>query len=568
MLDQVQGSLETLYGVSQAPTLYDALLKRIELTRSRIKVVPKPASRFSERDVTLITYGDSLWRDGEKPLQTLAYFVDRYLAGLISTVHILPFFPYSSDDGFSVIDYKAVNPQLGDWEDIRRLTQSVNLMADLVLNHASAKNEWFQRFLADDPAYSGLFMTASPDDDLRAVVRPRTSPLLTPFQKANGETVHVWTTFSADQVDLDFRDPKTLLRMVDVLLFYVEQGARVIRLDAVAFLWKEIGTSSLHLPQTHAAVQILQAVLTAAAPDALLITETNVPHAENITYWGDGYNEAQMVYNFTLPPLLVYTMMAEDSTLLTGWVNTLQPPSPETTFFNFTASHDGIGVRPLENILNPETIQALLRHVEARGGRISYKNNPDGSQSPYELNITYVDAISNPAYSPELQVRQFMVSQAIMLALAGVPAIYIHSLLGSHNDLDGLEKLGYNRAINRAKLSVEMIEAELIKPDSFRAQVFNAFQQLIQTRIQQPAFHPNARQTALDVQNKTVFALLRETEDHAQRLLALYNITAQPQKIALAGYDFSNSTNLLTGKRLEGDEISLEAFEVAWLVKS
>jgi sucrose phosphorylase len=161
------------------------------------------------------------------------------------------------------------------------------------------------------------------------------------------------------------------------------------------------------------------------APDVVIITETNVPHAENISYFGNGRDEAQLVYNFTLPPLLFYSFVKEDSTILSRWARDLHLPSSQNTFFNFTASHDGIGVRPLEGILPPEELQALIEIVNANGGKVSYKQNPDGTESPYELNITYVDAIL--ADQNSTRADKFLASQAIQYVLPGVPATYILS---------------------------------------------------------------------------------------------------------------------------------------------
>jgi glucosylglycerate phosphorylase len=406
-------------------------------------------------------------------------------------------------------------------------------------------------------------MTADPKTDLSSVTRPRTSPLLTPFTKKNGETVHVWTTFSDDQVDFDFSQPGTLLRMLAVLLFYCEQGAEVIRLDAIGYMWKKIGTTSIHLEETHRVIQLLRAVLDVIAPDVVLITETNVPHRENISYFGDGMNEAQLVYNFTLPPLLLHTMMTGRTRHLMEWVNSLDAASNRTTFFNFTASHDGIGVRPVEGILNRAEVDALLAHVESRGGRVSYKANSDGSKSPYELNITYLDAVTSPKLPPDLQVRQFIAAQAVMLVLAGVPAIYIHSLLGSHNDTAGLERLGYNRAINRAKLQLDAVEKELNQAGSFRSQVFNAYLHLIKTRIDQPAFHPNGYQHAIDVGNDGVFALVRDVGE--QRIVAVHNLTPDPQRVQLNKAEVKSGRGLLTGREVEAGQTNLAPFEVLWL---
>ena len=173
------------------------------------------------------------------------------------------------------------------------------------------------------------------------------------------------------------------------------QGAEFIRLDAIAYLWKEIGTACIHLPQTHAVVRIMHALLEQAAPQVRLITETNVPHTENMSYFGDGTNEAHLIYNFALPPLVLYTLQNGDAGPLSAWASGLTLPSQQVTFFNFLASHDGIGVTPLRGLLPESAIEELARRTLAQGGLVSYRSNPDGSQSPYELNINYFDALAD-----------------------------------------------------------------------------------------------------------------------------------------------------------------------------
>ena len=335
----------------------------------------------SEQDVILITYGDMVKGEGESALATQHRFLKETVSDIINTIHILPFYPYTSDDGFSVVDYYAVNPDVGDWEDVQAMGQDFQLMFDAVLNHISSESEWFQGFLRGEAPYKDYFVTVDPSTDLSAVVRPRALPLLTPVQTSEGEQ-HVWTTFSEDQIDLNIMNPDMLIEMVKILLFYVEKGAKFIRLDAIAFLWKEIGTSSIHLPQTHTVIQIMRELLNEVAPDVVLITETNVPHKENISYFGDGTNEAQMVYQFPLPPLVLHTLTTGDATALTEWASALERVSDSTTFFNFTSSHDGIGVRPVEQMLTTDEVGRLVELAQAHGGHVSYKNNPDGSQSP------------------------------------------------------------------------------------------------------------------------------------------------------------------------------------------
>lgn len=526
------------------PDEVHALVSKIVARLQRVTVPPARDDYFSEKTVTLITYGDTLRRAGEAPLRTLRWFLDHYAKDVIDTVHILPFYPYSSDDGFSVIDYYAVNPSLGAWNDVRDLSRSYRLMFDGVINHMSAQSEWFKRFLADDPDYANLFMTESPETDLSAVVRPRTSPLLTPFTKTNGETVYVWTTFSADQVDFDFRASSTFLRILDVLLYYVEQGAQVIRLDAIAFMWKIAGTNSLHLPQTHAVIKLFRAALDVIAPHVILITETNVPHAENIAYLGA--DEAQLVYNFTLPPLLLHTLISGDATKLADWINSLPAPMPHTTFFNFTASHDGIGVRPVEGILTPDELARMIAHVAANGGRVSYRSLPDGSQKPYELNISYVDATGEPGMERLTHIYRFMLTQSVMLALAGIPAIYIHSFIGTRNDAEGVDRLGYNRAINRKKIDVTAVdERTWLRTKADYGLINRYFYYALAERRRHKAFHPLGGQRAFTRNGGRVLEIERIAPDGSERLRCLFNFSDQAQTV---------------------DDLELPPYESRWIV--
>jgi sucrose phosphorylase len=460
----------------------------------------------SEGDSVMITYGDQFRGSEAMPLQYLRRFMEDHLEEVIRGVHILPFSPYSSDDGFSVIDYRQVNPDLGTWKDVEAIGSEYRLMVDLVLNHCSAHSQWFLKFKEDEEPYTRYFMTASPEDDLSQVVRPRAHPLLTPVETASG-TRHVWTTFSADQVDLNFADPIVLLEMVDILLEYVERGMQIVRLDAIAYLWKEIGHPSIHHPKTHLVVQLFRAVLEELAPWVVIITETNVPHQENLSYFGDGNNEAHMVYNFSLPPLTLDAMLREDTRHLQRWATSLPEASTSTTFFNFLASHDGIGLLPATGILSQDEIDGMIKAVKERGGRISYKATPEG-EIPYEMNVNYLSAVTDPALPEEQRARVFLASQAIMLSLAGVPGIYVHSLIGSENWSEGVEETGHNRAINREKLDFDEAVHDLLEEGTLRRHVFEGYKQLLEARIREPAFHPAATQQIVEMPHQ-VFCVIR-----------------------------------------------------------
>ena len=533
--------------------------------------IPQPrALGLTERDAILITYGDQVRAPDQAPLQTLADFCATHLRDVVSGIHILPFYPYSSDDGFSIIDYRAVNPTLGAWEDIARLRQDFRLMFDLVANHVSAQSEWFQEFLRGNPGYGDYFIRVPEGADLSQVVRPRTLPVLTQFTTPSG-IQNVWTTFSADQIDLNYRNPDVLIEIIDVLLSYVSHGAEFIRLDAIAFLWKEFGTTCLHLPQTHRVVQLLRAILDEIAPYVVLITETNVSHQDNLSYFGDGTNEAQMVYNFALPPLTLHTLHTGDATVLARWASTLALPSPRVTFFNFLASHDGIGLNPARGILSEAEIDALVARTLAHAGRVSYKNNPDGTASPYELNINLFDALNDPQTDESLdtQIDRFIAAQAIMLSLVGVPGIYFHSLFGSRGWRAGVGQTGNNRTINREKLRRAMLERELTDVNSRRHKIFARYARLLVARAAQPAFNPCGAMRVLDG-GAAILAVLRG--ESPETVLCLQNVSALRQAVEreIVGLlDSHRVTDLLTSQVLDASQVRiLSPYQSRWLVRS
>ncbi|MBE2198826.1 MAG: sugar phosphorylase [Anaerolinea sp.] len=549
--------------------------RRVEalLAAYRGRLPGEATAVLSAQDAILITYADQVGEAGKPFLPILTDFCQAHLQGVVSAIHLLPFYPYSSDDGFSVIDYQQVRPDLGDWADVAQLGQQFRLMFDAVINHISAESAWFQGFLRDDPRYRDYFTVVEPTADLTAVFRPRALPLLTEVETAVGRQ-YVWTTFSPDQIDLNYRNPDVLLEVLETLLFYVSRGAAFIRLDAIAFMWKEIGTRCLHLPQTHQIIQLMRALLDEVASHVILITETNVPHEENISYFGDGRNEAQMVYNFSLPPLTLHTFYQGDAGALSHWADGLRLPGPRTTFFNFLASHDGIGLTPARGFLSEAQIGALAARVEALGGFVSYRQQPDGSVSPYELNINYLNALGIPGMQEDvgLVVRRFMAAQAIMLALRGVPGIYFHSLFGSRGWPEGVAQTGQKRTINRQKLARADLERELADPLSLRAQVFQRYRHLLRARAGLAAFDPAAEQQILFV-DPALFCVYRVGRNGREAALCLHNVTDQRQRVSidLRPLELTGPLWDVVGGKMVGGEngryfsLELEPYQVFWL---
>ncbi|MDM2845329.1 sugar phosphorylase [Citrobacter portucalensis] len=535
-----------------------AIAAKIEQLIQRWKPRAHTAVPLDQSRIWMIAYGDSICAKGAKPLAILHQFAKLWLKGTISDIHLLPMFPWSSDDGFSVVDYRQIDPNLGQWSDIEALAGDFNLMFDFVINHISQHSPWFQGYLRGEPRYQNYFINADPNDDYNQVIRPRTLPLLTPFKRVTGENAHIWTTFSADQIDLNFHEPEVLLESIDVLLEYASRGAQAIRLDAVGFLWKEKNSSCIHLPQTHLIIKLWRAILEETWPDCLLITETNVPHQENISYLGSG-DEAHMVYQFPLPPLTLHAFLRGDASWLRQWAKSLEQETfpDNTTFFNFLASHDGIGLRPVENILSTEEKTFLVSEVERKQGRISWRTNPDGSQSPYEMNINFLSALSEPGEGPDVQVARFSAAHAILFMLQGVPAIYYHSLLGSENDLNGMKTSGINRRINREKLDFAATHQALITSGSLQARIYTALSKLLRVRKQHPAFSPSASQQVLELP-KALFGVKRQIT--GETLYCVVNVTGITQSLSLP----VEGTDLLTGSTFNG-VCQLTGWQTVWI---
>ncbi len=576
-------SLKEIYGSEEAELWLDAfsslLLKYRDLLGTREKLLD---SRLDQHTSVLITYADSLTDENHKPtLSVLHTFLHTHVGPSISTIHLLPFYPYSSDDGFSVVDPVAVNPAFGTWDDIRSLQEEYHLMFDFVVNHLSRSNSWIKGSLEDEIEYKDFAIEMVGDEDLRYVFRPRALPLLTKI----GNKL-VWTTFSNDQVDLNYHNPKVLLSMTEVLLSYVQKGASIVRLDAVAFLWKEFGTSCIHHPKTHAIVRFFAWVLSALSPDTFLVTETNVPHRENISYFGSGYDEATMVYNFPLPPLVYHTFLSQDATALSLWAKTLFLPSDEVTFFNFLASHDGIGLMPVKGILTASEIESMANHTLQEGGFVSRKSEMDGSTSAYELNINYFSALSHilEDESDALAVRRFVAASAIMIFFKGIPGIYIHSLIGSKNWFGDPTLKEHPRRINREKIDIQALEDELSDPLSPRFAVLSRMLALLEIRKGEVSFSPLADLQVVDTDNSGCFAFMRsfrreEKTEHKhegkkkhakanipEEVLVVINISAKTQKfssvwwVSLVG---NGPVDLMSNSNLKDTEILvLEPYQV------
>ncbi|MBT7721196.1 MAG: sugar phosphorylase [Halieaceae bacterium] len=574
LLDKLRHHVEAIYhdtAIELETCELAVQLQRLMRLENTAAEPQQHVNHWSQRDAIVMTYGDTLLREGEAPLVTLKKFFDDYADEVVTGVHILPFYPWSSDDGFSVLDYSSVNESLGDWENIAAIAEDYRLMADLVINHCSGRSLWFENFLRGRSPGKDYFFTASPDDDLSAVVRPRTSDLLRKVETFEG-TKYVWCTFSHDQVDLDFRNPEVLKQFVSIIRHYLDNGVRIFRLDAVAFLWKVPGTSSLNLEETHELVRLLRTLIEYAVPDALLITETNIPNRQNLSYFGNA-NEAHCVYNFSLPPLLVNALVTGDCSHLKMWMMSMPPAQNGTAYFNFIASHDGIGLRPAEGLLSDGELEALVETMRNFGGHVSYRALEDGQNKPYEINISLFDALQGTTSGADgWGQERFVCAHAIMLGLEGIPGIYIHSLLGTRNDYDRVENSGHYRAINRHQWDYDQLVAELDSQGSAHGKVFTQIKGLLQIRQRQAAFHPNATQFTLHL-GDAIFGFWRQSIDRRQSVFVISNVSDRVLPLMLSDINLIGTddwADLISGTQFHSREqvIDIQPYQTLWITNA
>ena len=565
-------------------------------------------------DVALIAYADSIGGAVGSPLAALRRFVRRYLpAGTINTVHLLPFYPWDTDRGFSVQDYRAVDRRNGTWEEIEALAGEFDhLMVDLVINHASLDNPLVQGALTGDLRYRDFVIRfddgEQPDaSELAALTRPRPDPVLTRYNLVatgghtratfdppategapDGEAPvgvggWVWTTFSrppnADgsaatrQVDLNFRNPRVLLEMLEVLLCYRGHGADWVRLDAAGYMWKELGTASIHHPNTHRLLQVLRDALAGRA-DLVSVAEVNEPQDTILPYLGspDAGVESDLVYQFAHFPLAVHALHSGDASHYKRWLGT-QEPFGGRQFITVFGSHDGMGRKPVLGLLPDADLERMVQDlVSGHGALPNYARQGGGGRIIYELCATPWSLINRAgAGEPlHLQVDRYVACAALGLVLRGVPAFYINGLLGVPNRLDP-GQLDENRSINREQFDEAALYAELDDRGGQMALVLERLLHLIAVRAAEPAF--DAGGPPLHVLDTPPAVIAVVADGDGRRVVSLTNVSAAPQRFALDSVLFPGHgevVELITGSarpRSAGAMrgLTMAPYEVQWL---
>ena len=527
----------------------------------------KKKELWSEKDVLLITYADSIIKKNQKNLITLSNFLTKYCKEF-TYVHILPFFPFSSDDGFAVEDYKKIKKEHGSWNDLNKITKSFKIMVDLVINHCSSRNRLFKNFLENkDPGKEFFISSQKKFPTSKKIVRPRSSDLSKKVL-INGKDNYVWCTFGHDQVDFNFKNPSVLIYFFEIIKFYLDQNIKALRLDAVAFLWEELGTRCINLPQTHNIIRLIRLIIDNFYNKTLIITETNIPSHENLTYFGNN-NEAHCIYNFSLAPLLIHAIISGNSFYLKKWSRGMPPAQENNSYLNFLSTHDGIGMRPVEGILPEMEVKKYFRFFKKQGGLFSYRTNK-GKKSVYEVNITLLEALKECYNGKDKYIfDRFVLAHTILFSMEGIPAIYIQNFLGSKNDNIKVKKTNSFRSINRKNWNYDSLTKIINNKSTINNKILNSIKTLIVLRKKQIAFHPNATQFTLQL-GDIFFGLWRQSIDRSQSIFCISNLTNKKQKISLLDINLISTNSwfdLLTKKKIKniGDELFFKPYQTYWI---
>lgn len=538
---RLEAALRAVYGPAA-----DSLIEDLVSDLPAAEAAPRPP--LPGRDQACwIGYADSLvGGEGRSPLETLRGSFTRHgLGEAFPVVHLLPFYPWDTDRGFSVEDYYAVAPENGRWGDVEALAgDGLALMFDFVANHASIANPLVQSALIarhldpDDPRrtaharYQDFVLAFAEDapepDQLAALARPRAAPVLTPYcllehpderlealpghrqdpevdqRLAAGSQVRgeglVWTTFSRGpdaagreqtrQVDLDYRNPAVFREAAKILCFYRDRGAALLRLDAIGYLWKRLGSTSLHEPETHQLLVALKAYLELAAPEVQTVAEVNEDQERVLGYLGeDAAPESDLVYQFTHFPLAVHAVHTGQAGPYRDWLATLAPFRGRQ-FVTALGSHDGMGMKPLRGRLPEDELEAFAaRLAEDHGGLPNHAVLPGGRRIVYEVCATPWDLINAPGQPHALE--RYRAVAALGLLPRGLPGFYVNGVfgLGGHHPEEGLDE---NRTVNRQRLDAAWLDGQLADPASRPARVLAMLRHLLARRAALPAFDPDA----------------------------------------------------------------------------
>jgi amylosucrase len=605
---ELRDPLVELYGEDpRFPAMWRRLLDAIAATAAGRD--PELRILDHERELT------DDWLQREQAVGYVTY-VDRFggtLAGVreklpylrelgISYLHLMPLLrsrPAPNDGGYAVTDYGAVEPALGTMDDLRALAgdlraDGVALCVDVVLNHTAREHPWAEAAMAGDPARLAFYRTfpdrAEPDryEATLPEVFPDTAPGNFTWEPQLGRWV--WTTFNAYQWDLDYENPEVFGAMAEVMLGLAEAGVDVLRLDAVPFLWKRVGTSCQNLPEVHQLLQAFRSVLRIAAPAVAFKAEAIVSPHDLVAYLGQGRHEGKecdLAYHNALMVLLWSALASRRVHLLTQTLRTMPPVPPGAGWLTYVRGHDDVGWAITEEDAGAVGEDAHLHRrfladfyagdfpgSFARGARFQPEPNGEARTSGTAAALAGLEGAieDGDAEEARLAVRRILLLYAVAFAHGGVPLVYMGDELGLRNDgtyTADLTRRDDNRWMHRPWMDWAAA-GRRHDPGSIEGRLWAGLRRLIDARRATPAVHAQGRTDPLWTGNEHVFGLERE---HAgARLLLLANFSDHPQAVAAAvatdrGFAVHAGGGEPDGRPLRsyGDTLGLEPYQFAWL---
>jgi sucrose phosphorylase len=436
--------------------------------------------------VQLITYVDRLCGGGLKELNGL---LQGPLAGVFSGVHLLPFYTPidGTDAGFDPIDHTQVDARLGTWYDVRKLGNSVEIVADIIVNHISSSSPQFIDYSKHGSAspYAGMFLTfdrvfpqGAREADIMGIYRPRPTLPFTPVTLLSGERKMLWTTFNPQQVDIDVRHPQSEAYLESILSQFQRAGIRMIRLDAVGYAIKKPGTTCFMIPETFEFIAELTVKARELGIEVLVEIHSYYQKQIEIA------RRVDWVYDFALPPLVLHALFQKDPQPLAHWL-AISPRNAVTVL----DTHDGIGVIDVgadekgnPGLLSPIQIDNLVEtiHQRSQGQSRQATGVAASNLDLYQVNCTFLDALGGCE-------TEYLIARALQFFAPGIPQVYYVGLFGGHNDMNLLEKTGVGRDINRHYYTRSEIE-ELLSTPLVKKQL-----ELIRIRNTHPAFNGDVR---------------------------------------------------------------------------
>ena len=561
----IRSKLDNIYKIFLSKKDIDYFENEIvQIIKQFNKKNPKKKKSISEKTTLVICYGDSVYSEKNKSIRVFKNFFQKKLKNYFNTIHFLPFYPSSSDSGFAVKDHYKIDSKLGNWFDIKSFSKKSDIMADMVINHSSARGLWFKNFLKAKRPGKDYFLTVDSKFNTSKVVRPRDHKLLKKIDIFN-KTDYLWRTFSPDQLDLNFKNPAVLLRFIKIMINLINHGVTIFRLDAIAYLWKESGTKCINLNKTHEIIKLLRVISGLLNTQTLIVTETNLPEKENLSYFGKN-DEANWIYNFSLPPLLIHAFLFENNSYLYNWSKKLPKSKNGNCYLNFIASHDGIGMRPTEGLLSSKALKDFLYRLKKNGSKFSYRKIQNKSKKIYEANITVFDALKKTNYdNGKFSFERYISAHSIMIAFEGVPAVYFNSIFGASNDEAKFVITGNNRDVNRYKWNLKNISNKLNNKDSKEYYFYKKISNLLSIKKKQKAFHPNASRENINLGPK-IFCFKRESINKKQTIICITNLSSKIQYLKLSK-KFLKYKDLLGSKIFFtiDKKIKLDPCQTIWL---